>query len=261
MATELRLQRTPDRVALIRALFGSTEIFMFLAACLDLYSTLVHESRDNTFYADVAERLSFDLDRWMPAYRRRGADSMGGRLADMAERVRISGCDIGEDRPRGDVRAAVERCFPAFIDSVTVDQEAVAALGDLHRRDLRLALVSNASWYSVEILDHVWPDIRDQFDVIVLSCKVGVLKPDPVIYRRAAADLGVAATSCVFIGDGGDQELRGAREVGMATVLVDRRLRHSTEARADADIVVDGLSEIGDRLVELTPRAVSPVGT
>ena len=44
-------------------------------------------------------------------------------------------------------------------------------------------------------------------------------KPDSCIYLEAANRLGVAALDCVFVGDGGSNELEGARRVGMKAIL------------------------------------------
>jgi putative hydrolase of the HAD superfamily len=46
------------------------------------------------------------------------------------------------------------------------------------------------------------------------------VKPEPEIYRWCLAALGLEACDCVFAGDGGSDELQGAKAVGMQTVLV-----------------------------------------
>ncbi len=43
-------------------------------------------------------------------------------------------------------------------------------------------------------------------------------KPDPCIYEEAARRLGVAFNECVFVGDGGSNELAGAKAVGMKAI-------------------------------------------
>jgi len=214
----------------------------FAGVCFDLYSTLIHESPDNPFYAQVAGSLGLDFARWLPAYRGRGADAMSGRLAGMAERVLAAAVDVGSPRPAEEVRAAVARAFPRFVDSVTADPQAWPLLTLLRDRGVRLALVSNASAYSEDVLDHL--GLREVFDSVVLSYRVGLLKPEPGIYRLALAELGLAAADCAFVGDGGDRELRGARAVGLRTVLVDRGLAHSPDAAADADAVVRELAGV-----------------
>jgi putative hydrolase of the HAD superfamily len=73
---------------------------------------------------------------------------------------------------------------------------------------------------------------------------VGLLKPDPDIYRLLLDRLGMKPTQCVHVGDGGDHELAGARAAGIATILIDRRLPHCSAARNDACWVVPDLTEV-----------------
>lgn len=212
--------------------------------CVDLYGTLVHESPHNPFYRRVASALSLDFCTWLPAYRARGNDSMAGDLPGMAERIHASSIDCGLARPIDDVRAVVEQHFGLFVDSVTVDPGTRPLLHDLRGRGLRLALVSNASSYTEQVLDTVARDLRRLFDAVVLSYRLGVLKPSPVIYHEALRAIAVSSASCVFVGDGGDQELKGARQVGLRTILINRSLKHTASARKDADVEVDSLAEV-----------------
>ena len=52
-------------------------------------------------------------------------------------------------------------------------------------------------------------------DEMVLSYKVQMKKPDSCIYREAAKRLCVDPEECIFVGDGGSNELTGAREAGI----------------------------------------------
>jgi len=78
---------------------------------------------------------------------------------------------------------------------------------------VRTALVSN-SWGT-----DAYP--RDDFDVlfdaVVISGDVGMRKPEPQIYRYAAAQVGVAPEQCVFVDDLA-VNVRGAAAVGMCGV-------------------------------------------
>jgi len=58
------------------------------------------------------------------------------------------------------------------------------------------------------------------FDDVVLSCAVGLRKPDPRIYELACERLAVAPDECVFVGDGANDELAGAARVGMRAVCI-----------------------------------------
>ena len=57
-------------------------------------------------------------------------------------------------------------------------------------------------------------------DVATFSCEIGVRKPAPEIYLAATRSLNVRPQECVFIGDGGSNELYGAQELGMAATML-----------------------------------------
>ena len=49
------------------------------------------------------------------------------------------------------------------------------------------------------------------------------MKPDREIYELACTGLGVDPSDCLFVGDGANDELRGAERAGMTPVLVHPR--------------------------------------
>ncbi|HUU81994.1 MAG TPA: HAD family hydrolase [Phycisphaerae bacterium] len=62
-------------------------------------------------------------------------------------------------------------------------------------------------------------DLLDLFDVRVWSCDVGYAKPHPIIFRVALERLGVEADRTMFVGDLIDTDVKGAKRLGMTTVL------------------------------------------
>ena len=77
----------------------------------------------------------------------------------------------------------------------------VAAMYDLLRglrgKGLRTGLLSNSWGYD----GYPRQDFAELFDAVVISGEVGMRKPEPRIFRRAAESLGVAAAECVFVDD------------------------------------------------------------
>ncbi len=126
--------------------------------------------------------------------------------------------------------------------------QSVAAVRALRDAGLRLALVSNAS--SAEVA--AWEDspLADLFDAAVFSCYCGSRKPEPGIYSAALAALELDAAECLFVGDGGSDEHRGARALGFTTVLTTHFIRERLDAeamirrRAAAMHEVPGVSEL-----------------
>jgi putative hydrolase of the HAD superfamily len=114
------------------------------------------------------------------------------------------------------VRWRVEIARQAVVPSDGV----LATLAELRQRGIRVGLISNCT----EDVALVWPDspFAEHFDAAVLSATAGCMKPDRRIYEQACVGLGVEPEECLFVGDGANDELRGARDVGMTPVLIHR---------------------------------------
>lgn len=97
-----------------------------------------------------------------------------------------------------------------------VDPEVFQLLSHLKSMGVKLAIVSNCSSEEVKVIKQ--SRIYEYFDQVILSYEVGLQKPDISIYKKAADLLGVAIDECVFVGDGGSNELVGARDAGMKAI-------------------------------------------
>ena len=97
---------------------------------------------------------------------------------------------------------------------------AQALLEALLARGLRTGLVANS-----------WPDparvlradaerygLAPYLDVQVWSEEVGARKPEPAIFLRALAELGVEPVDAMYVGDRLDTDVAGAGALGMTTV-------------------------------------------
>ena len=61
-----------------------------------------------------------------------------------------------------------------------------------------------------------------RFEIVVSPTTFGVAKPDPEIFRRTAAAMGIEPCRILYVGDSYDNDVVGARAAGMTPVLVDR---------------------------------------
>jgi putative hydrolase of the HAD superfamily len=123
-----------------------------------------------------------------------------------------------------------QRCFELGL--VEVEPLILDALDRLRAAGIRTGLVSDAAADDVESWDR--SPLVARLDVAVFSYQVGVRKPDARIYRLALDALGTNPTEALFVGDGGSNEHRGARDLGMRTVLVTRLASHWTPEVLDA---------------------------
>jgi putative hydrolase of the HAD superfamily len=144
-----------------------------------------------------------------------------GHVVDDVEAMRMVTHSIDDTIPEARIIAAVEsrrRHFESCL--VGIDQAMLSALDRLRAAGIRTALVSDAGADDVAS----WPQspLRERLDAVVFSYQLGVRKPDARIYQRALEALGVAPAEAIFVGDGGSDEHRGARALGITTVLVTR---------------------------------------
>ena len=97
---------------------------------------------------------------------------------------------------------------------------AVDTLRRLRELGYLLGLITVCS----EDIEVLWPETEfaGLFDAEIFSSRVGVSKPDPRIYLACCDALGVEPQDAVFVGDGANDELEGARRVGMQAILLHR---------------------------------------
>lgn len=105
---------------------------------------------------------------------------------------------------------------------LNIEPEVLDTLVRLRRCGSRLALISNAS--SGEIAAWSGSPLAPLFDAVVFSCECGWRKPQHEIYHEALRRLDADASATLYVGDGGSDELRGARDVGLTPVWISRHV-------------------------------------
>ena len=170
----------------------------------------------------VPEILGVPADEWQRRYY--DDDVLGrcvGRVVDGVEAMRMVTHSIDPTVPEARILAAVESRRRRFeIGLIGIDDAMLTALDRLRAGGIRTALVSDAGADDVESWQR--SPLRERLDAVVFSYQLGVRKPDSRIYQRALGFIDTRPDDAIFVGDGGSDEHRGARAVGMKTVLVTR---------------------------------------
>ena len=91
-------------------------------------------------------------------------------------------------------------------------------LETLREHGLKLGLVSNTGRDVDEFLSHH----RLTFDAALSSRVHGKVKPHPTIFRAVLERLGVRPEDAAMVGDSPEDDLQGAKALGMHAFLVDR---------------------------------------
>jgi HAD superfamily hydrolase (TIGR01549 family) len=101
-------------------------------------------------------------------------------------------------------------------------EDALPVLDELRRVGLGIGLVSNGIRDLTEFVAHHRLDV----DAIVDSRTHGRVKPHPTIFQAALGALDVDAAEAVMVGDSLEEDVEGARALGMRAILIDRDDRH-----------------------------------
>ena len=233
------------------------------AVLFDLGNTLLFpaHSPDDRLYERMEERVRPLIERWssrphdvlallrdlydavgtaQPERRAQGYEVDGPFIARGA--LSAHDVDVSEEQARAFWRASfvglAARGWQLFPD----------ALDSLRRlRDLSIpaALVSNGIYTS----DLIRADLAtfgigdDLLPVQVTSPDLMQPKPDAAIFRRALDALAVAPHEAAHIGDSLEADVRGAKALGLTTVLK-LNGRHEVPEEADADYTIHDLWEL-----------------
>jgi putative hydrolase of the HAD superfamily len=116
--------------------------------------------------------------------------------------------------------------------------EVRETLARLRARGLRLGILSNFPPHCEDALK--CHGLHGYFDFFVVSSLVGLEKPDAAIFELAIEKAGCPRDEILYVGDDLYDDIRGARSVGLATILTDR---HNRWPEADC-LRIKSLSEL-----------------
>jgi len=110
-------------------------------------------------------------------------------------------------------------------------------------KKFRLGIVSNGSpdtqYQKLEILD-----IKHLFGCILLSEEIGIRKPDPRIFWKAAALLDKKPGECLYIGDSYDSDIVGAKRAEMQACWFNPDGLRPTRVDVRPDFEIGALDEM-----------------
>lgn len=200
---------------LIKHITGGT--MKYKAVIFDLFETLVTEwghpkYTKNEMCADLGmEREQFD-----PFWNSKEQERFTGRISFEDSLLYVSqknGIFFDKNVIANVISKRIKTKSVCF---ETVHPGVFALLSKIKEKGLKTGIVSNCS--AEEVTAFGKSELHNYFDDIVLSYEVHMKKPDPCIYKEAAKRLGIDLNECIFVGDGGSDELEGANSVGMKAI-------------------------------------------
>jgi putative hydrolase of the HAD superfamily len=179
------------------------------------YGNVLSRAQDQTWMDAAARRLGADATVFRAAYwQHRHAYDSGLPAAAYWQRV-VAAARPG---PVGPIDPAW--LIASDVAAWSVYHDEVWALAACFRAaGGRTALLSNSG---PEVMARVRADrsLEARFDAVVISCEVGLTKPDPRIYRLCLERLALAPAAALFVDDRADN-VEAAGRVGLQTLQFD----------------------------------------
>jgi len=183
------------------------------ALILDYGNVLSRPQREDWFEA-MATQVGVPTNAFREAYwRHRHLYDAGLAAAEYWRRVLET---LGQPPRALDLDAVSDRLVKADVASWTEYREEVWDLAQSFRvKGGRTAFLSNGV---PEAMTRIRADrpLDRWFDVVVVSCEVGVAKPDPVIFQMCLSRLGVEPGRALFVDDR-IENIEGAASMGIQT--------------------------------------------
>jgi putative hydrolase of the HAD superfamily len=191
------------------------------AVVFDFYGTLTPVSPDEAWASNaaaLAAALSVPPAALVAVLEESFPERMTGELGTvrqtmqaLASRLGVALTDAQLDEASKVRRERQEAMF-------TLRPEALPVIGRLRGDGLRIGLLSDCT----SELPDAWSrlPLSAVVDAAVFSCVEGMRKPDARLFLAVAARLAADPARCLYVGDGGGQELTGASSIGMRAVLL-----------------------------------------
>ena len=189
---------------------------MIRAVIFDMFETLVSLFEGRTYFSEhMAEDLNLPVKEFKRAWHETETGRSCGKYT-IEDGVKMALCSVGYD-DEGAVKLLAKKRRESLNDTFfAIPAESVELLAELKRKGILLGLISNCYSDEREFIRN--SSLYEYFDAAILSFEQGVSKPDREIFERALKALKVAPEECIYVGDGGSNELYAASDMGMKAV-------------------------------------------
>jgi putative hydrolase of the HAD superfamily len=118
--------------------------------------------------------------------------------------------------------AFLDSYYQAWDPHTLTDPDVAPLLAELHRRGIRVGVLSNTMWpRAAHERIFARDDVLGLIDGAVYSSELPWVKPHPEAFRAAMAAIDVSdAAACVFVGDRPYDDMHGAKSAGMHAILL-----------------------------------------
>lgn len=185
------------------------------AVIFDLFETLITEwGRPKYTTREIASDFNIGYQAFRREWEALHSDRYLGKLSGTTQVYKKILSNLGIDRDENlliEISIKRDECKRKCFE--IIEPKIIKLLAALKSKGYKIGLISNCSTEEIEGLRD--SDFTKYFDAVVLSCDVGIVKPDIKIYEHCLTMLSEQPSSCFYVGDGGSDELNGAKRAGM----------------------------------------------
>jgi putative hydrolase of the HAD superfamily len=200
---------------------------------------------------EVGDELGIDAGALFAAYVKQAdafwinlaPEHLSTKLVGLRARMWLAALrDVGVDD-----QALAERCGASYNryrkEHLKLWPGAMELLVTLRERGLKLGLVTNgfAETHREKL---VLLNLEDAFDEVFIADEVGMIKPDPRLFRLACERLDATPETSAMVGDRYERDIRGAHDVGLYTVWLNVRDETVPAGGPLPDAIVATIAEV-----------------
>ncbi len=163
-----------------------------------------------SFHAKMAKSLKINLDKWFDAIDTSYAKSIEGKIS---EKKTLNTIAKNLNFPPKKVEKTIIKNYRKLFKK---NKELYRYAFKLKKKGYKIAILSDQWHFSKKAI--IDKKHNKKFDTVIVSCDVGMRKPNSKIYKMALKKLKVKPGESIFV-DNRDWNLKPAEKLGIKTVL------------------------------------------
>ena len=190
---------------------------------------------EDEFYALVSSAIG---ELWNKARETGKLHSIGVMLCQLL-------ADLGNNVDQIDIDEVLVQFNWQPFPGVKLFDDSLEVLDALKLRHYKIGLLTNSflpMWMRDVELEAF--GILDYFDARLTAADVGYIKPHPAIFKEMLSLLETKPEEAVFVGDRPKNDIAGANEAGMISILISPPHVNHEHGNVTPDYAVDNLSEL-----------------
>ena len=183
------------------------------AVIFDMYETLItHYTTDLYFSEDMARDAQVEYEDFYRIWKGTDADRTLGKMTfrEVIKRILVENNAWSQEKFDLIIKKRTQTKEKLF---EKLHPEIISMLEDIKAKGMKIALISNCFDEEAAVIRK--SILAPYFDVLCLSCELGMRKPEKGIFTKCLEELNLSPKECVYCGDGGSSELEAASGFGM----------------------------------------------